>query len=113
MPLKQYFDKLRMSGCARPISRNPLVYRGWPSKPSSQENVIAQWVPASAGMTVGGLACLSVLPRKDGIHTVQIVGLPFVVSPVEPPAVDQSCLREQSFDKSDSIETLDSGRNSG
>ena len=34
-------------------SQDSLVGRGWPSEPFPQDNVIAQWVPASAGTTAG------------------------------------------------------------
>ena len=45
-------------------SRNPLVYHGWASEPSPQENVAAQWVPAFAG-TTGDLS--KELSATDGL----------------------------------------------
>ena len=55
---------------ALPRKGNPLVYRGCPSGPSPQDNVVAQWVPAFAGKTVG----VYVVPAQAGIHWFTVVG---------------------------------------
>ena len=90
---------LRLSG----ESRNPLVYRGWPSEPSPQENVIAQWVPASAGMTVGVITSFRPF-RGKGIHSPLISILRLLISELAASSVP--CMTDADFSTGPILSTL-------